>query len=101
MLVRMARFAIPLSFAFLTLTTPAFAKYTEEWLGGGNVTRAQTIPHASEKANAVASPTVTHAPPQPRHESLSNSPFDKDPIAAFADDPIAQFARRQPKRNRL
>lgn len=39
MLARKTSFALLLPFTVLTLTTPALAKYTEEWLGSGNVTR--------------------------------------------------------------
>src|SRR5579875_1838874 len=99
--VRNARHSILFPLAILTLTTPALAKYTEEWLASANVARAQAAPRASEKANATntANAAVARAASQPASQpsrgksSLTDSPFDKDPIAAFADDPIAEFAR--------
>ncbi|VXB84893.1 conserved exported hypothetical protein [Burkholderia sp. 8Y] len=103
MVVRNACFAFVLLLTLSTLTTPAVAKYTEEWLGSANVARAQAAPRASEKASATADAAVTRAGSQPSRgkSSLTASPFDADPIAAFADDPIAEFARPRPKRNRL
>ncbi|WP_244848393.1 hypothetical protein [Caballeronia sp. SL2Y3] len=103
MLARKACFALLLSFTVLTLTAPAFAKYTEEWIGSGNVTRPQTAPRASDKATSASSAAASRAPSQPGRPKapLTASPFDKDPIAAYADDPIAEFARPRTKRNHL
>lgn len=100
---RKACFALLLPFTVLTLTTPAFAKYTEEWLGSGNVTRSQAAPRAGEKAASASSGAASRAVSQqgrPKSPQTA-SPFDKDPIAAYADDPIAEFARPRSKRNHL
>ncbi|WP_250499243.1 hypothetical protein [Caballeronia sp. GAWG1-5s-s] len=103
MLARKACFALLLPFTVLTLITPALAKYTEEWLGSETVTRSQAGPRASEKAASASSAAASRAPSQPgRPKSPQTaSLFDKDPIAAYADDPIAEFARPRSKRNHL
>ncbi len=103
MLARKACFALLLPFTVLTLTTPALAKYTEEWIESGNVTRSQAAPRAGEKATAAPSAAASRAPAQPGRPKTPQtaSPFDKDPIAAYADDPIAEFARPRSRRNHL
>ncbi len=103
MLVRNACFALLFPVAFLTLNTAAFAKYSEEWIGAGNVTHSQTAPRTSEKAAAASGAAASRAPSQPSRSKTPQtaSPFDKDPIAAYADDPIAEFARPRSKRNHL
>jgi len=78
----------------MIMTAPAFAKYTEEWVGGRDDAEAHTTTHVN--VHAAASHTSDALQPHAKPKVFS-SPFASDPIAAFADDPIAAFARSRSK----
>ncbi|WP_250451072.1 hypothetical protein [Caballeronia sp. ATUFL_M2_KS44] len=92
-----ARYAMRLmtiSVVLMTIAGPSFAKYAEEWMGSANVAPAQAA--AQSRVHAAASRADTST--RHRTKSMSDSsPFTLDPIAAYADDPIAAFARPRTK----
>lgn len=78
----------------MTAAGPSFAKYAEDWIGSANVAPAQAA--AQSHVHAAASRTDTST--RNRTKSMSDSsPFTLDPIAAYADDPIAAFGRPRTK----
>lgn len=83
-----------ISVVLMTAAGPSFAKYAEEWIGSANVAPAQAA--AQNRVHAAAARTDTST--RHRTKSMSDgSPFTLDPIAAYADDPIAAFARSRAK----